>query len=301
MLDLTTENITENVQIANSSCSDRRVRYLFERLVVHLHDLVREPRLSTEEWMAAIEFLTKVGQTCTDTRQEFILLSDILGVSLLVDAIDHPKPKGSTEGTVLGPFHTHEAEDVTNGANISTDPQGKPLLVICKVRNLAGQPIENARIDVWETDSKGFYDDGNFWFKAIVPVPYPIPSDGPVGKILGTLNRHCYRPSHMHFMFDHPVYDPLITALYLKNDPYETSDAVFGVKSTLVVELKTVQDKGIAEQYGVDVGCALINYEFVLVTKQEAIDMRYRNAEAAMKAQGKQMQYINGLPVPDID
>ncbi|KAL6788885.1 aromatic compound dioxygenase [Trichoderma sp. SZMC 28012] len=320
MLDLTTENITENVQIVNSSCSNRRVKYLFERLVVHLHDLVRETRLSTEEWMAAIEFLTRVGQKCTDTRQEFILLSDVLGVSLLVDAIDHPKPKGSTEGTVLGPFHTHEAECVTNGANISTDPQGNPLLIICQVRNLAGQPIENARIDVWETDSKGFYDvqyadhdgpngrailtsdkDGNFWFKGIVPVPYPIPSDGPVGKLLGTLNRHCYRPSHMHFMFDHPTYDPLITALYLKNDPYETSDAVFGVKSTLVVELQTVQDKETAEQYGVDVGCALMKYEFVLVTKQEAIDMRYRNAEAAMKTQGKQMQYINGLPVPDID
>lgn len=258
MLDLTTENITENVQIVNSSCPERRVKYLFERLVVHLHDLVRETRLSTEEWMVAIEFLTKVGQKCTDTRQvsvsrigadtfrsipsitsntclckEFILLSDVLGVSLLVDAIDHPKPKGSTEGTVLGPFHTHEAEYVTNGANISTDPQGNPLLVICQVRNLAGQPIENARIDVWETDSKGFYDvqyadhdgpngravltsdkDGNFWFKGIVPVPYPIPSDGPVGKLLGALNRHCYRPSHMHFMFDHPTYDPLVTYVY---------------------------------------------------------------------------------------
>lgn len=258
MLDLTTENITENVQIVNSSCSNRRVKYLFERFVVHLHDLVRETRLSTEEWMAAIEFLTKVGQKCTDTRQvsvsrigadtfrsipsittntylckEFILLSDVLGVSLLVDAIDHPKPKGSTEGTVLGPFHTHEAECVTNGANISTDPQGNPLLVICQVRNLAGQPIENARIDVWETDSKGFYDvqyadhdgpngravltsdkDGNFWFKGIVPVPYPIPSDGPVGKLLRTLHRHCYRPSHMHFMFDHPTYDPLVTYVY---------------------------------------------------------------------------------------
>jgi protocatechuate 3,4-dioxygenase beta subunit len=91
-------------------------------------------------------------------RKEFILLSDVLGVSLLVDAIDHPKPKGLTEGTVLGPFHTHEAEYVTNGANILTDPQGNPLLVICKVRNLAGQPIENARIDMWETDYKGFYD-----------------------------------------------------------------------------------------------------------------------------------------------
>ncbi len=162
--------------------------------------------------------------------KEFILLSDVLGVSLLVDAIDHPKPQGSTEGTVLGPFHTHEAHDVHNGAAISSDPQGEPLLVVCTVRDSLGVPLEHVKIDVWETDSKGFYDvqyadqegpdgravlksdkNGDFWFKAIVPVPYPIPSDGPVGKLLGKLNRHCYRPSHMHFMFDHPTYDPLIT------------------------------------------------------------------------------------------
>lgn len=162
--------------------------------------------------------------------QEFILLSDVLGVSLLVDAIDHPKPKGSTEGTVLGPFHTHEAKDIENGVKIAGDPKGQPLLVTCTVRDLAGKPIENAKIDVWETDSSGFYDvqyadhdgpdgravltsdnQGRFWFNAIVPVPYPIPSDGPVGKLLGKLGRHCYRPSHMHFMFNHPVYDPLIT------------------------------------------------------------------------------------------
>lgn len=157
-------------------------------------------------------------------------MSDILGVSVLVNAIDHPKPKGSTEETVLGPFHTLEAKDVDNGAGIATDPQGEPLLVLCTIRDSAGRPLENVKIDVWETDSKGFYDvqyadhdgpdgravltsdkTGRFWFKAIVPVPYPIPSDGPVGKLLGRLNRHCYRPSHMHFMFNHPVYDPLIT------------------------------------------------------------------------------------------
>jgi protocatechuate 3,4-dioxygenase beta subunit len=162
--------------------------------------------------------------------QEFILLSDVLGLSLLVDSIDHPKPEGSTEGTVLGPFHTHEAEHVTEGSLISHDPDGEPLLVLCTLKDTDGNPIAGAEIDVWETDSKGFYDvqhadrngpdgravlksdeQGDFWFKAIVPVPYPIPHDGPVGKLLKVLGRHPYRPSHMHFMFKKDGYDPLIT------------------------------------------------------------------------------------------
>lgn len=147
-----------------------------------------------------------------------------------MDSIDHPKPDGATEGTVLGPFHTHDAKPAQNGGAISSDPDGQPLLVLCRICDTAGQPISNAKIDVWETDSKGFYDvqysgrhgpdgravltsnkDGHFWFKAIVPVPYPIPSDGPVWKLLSKLERHPYRPSHMHFMFDSPGYDPLIT------------------------------------------------------------------------------------------
>lgn len=149
---------------------------------------------------------------------------------MLVDAIDHPKPPGASEGTVLGPFHTHEAQSIEHGGGIASDPEGEPLLVLCTVRDSAGKALEDVKIDVWETDSKGFYDvqyanhdgpdgrailtsdkDGIFWFKAIVPVPYPIPSDGPVGKLLAKLGRHCYRPSHMHFMFSHPIYDPLIT------------------------------------------------------------------------------------------
>ncbi|PMD46962.1 aromatic compound dioxygenase [Hyaloscypha variabilis F] len=320
MMDLTIENITQNVHEINSRCSDRRFRYVLERVVVHLHDLVRETRLSTTEWMTALEFLTEVGQTCTEVRQEFILLSDVLGVSLLVDSIDHPKPKGATEGTVLGPFHTHEAKEASNGGAIASDPDGQPLLVLCKVTDSAGQPIANAKIDVWETDSKGFYDvqysvrdgpdgravltsdeNGRFWFKAIVPVPYPIPSDGPVGKLLSKLQRHPYRPSHMHFMFNSPGYDPLITALYLKDDPYESSDAVFGVKNTLVVNLKKVENSDLAQRYGVDVGCALMEYDFALVTEEAVMELRHKNASEAMVAQGKNMQFVDGLPIPDVD
>jgi protocatechuate 3,4-dioxygenase beta subunit len=206
------------------------MRFLFERLVSHVHDFARETRLSTTEWQTSIEFLTQVGQICTDVRQEFILLSDILGLSLLVDSIDHPKPPSSTEGTVLGPFHTHEAQHVSHGDLISHDPNGEACLVVCTVKDTMGNAIPGAKIDIWETDSDGFYDvqhadrtgadgrallesdeDGQFYFKAIVPVPYPIPSDGPVGKLLKKLHRHSYRPSHMHFMFEKPGYDHLIT------------------------------------------------------------------------------------------
>ena len=227
---LTIENITENVHAMNSRTPNPRLKYLLERLVTHLHDFARETRLSSHEWMTALLFLTAVGQISTEVRQEFILLSDILGLSLLVDSIDHPKPPNSTQGTVLGPFHTHEAEPASHGGLISQDPAGEPLLVLCTLKDVNGNAIPNASIDVWETDSKGFYDvqhadrtgpdgravltsddKGDFWFKAIVPVPYPIPHDGPVGKLLKQLNRHPYRPSHMHFMFKKDGYDPLIT------------------------------------------------------------------------------------------
>lgn len=230
MKDLTTENITDNVHTINSKCSDPRLKFVMGRLVHHLHDFARETRLSIAEWEAAIKFLVNVGQISTDVRHEFVLLSDILGLSLLVDDIDHPKLPGATEGTVLGPFHTLDANHVDPGHQISHDPDGEPLLAVCTIKDTQGRPISEVAVDVWETDSKGFYDvqyadrkepdgraivesdeNGVIFFKAIVPVPYPIPNDGPVGKLLDKLGRHCYRPSHMHFMFKKPGYDRLIT------------------------------------------------------------------------------------------
>lgn len=230
--DLTISNITENVHAINSKCTNIRTRLLLEKLVTHLHDFARETNLTTAEWETAIAFLTDVGKTCTPVRQEFVLLSDVLGLSLLVDSLDHPKPQGigATEGTVLGPFHTHEAKAVPHGEMISRDGDGEPMLVVGTVRDTRGVPIPGVKVDVWETDSKGFYDvqydgyenpdgravvrsdeGGGFFFRAIVPVPYPIPGDGPVGRLLATLGRHRYRPSHFHFMFDKPGYDRLIT------------------------------------------------------------------------------------------
>ncbi|KAI9704467.1 MAG: hypothetical protein M1820_005541 [Bogoriella megaspora] len=317
--DLTIDNITENVHAINSQCPDPRLKYILERLVTHVHDFARETRLSHDEWMTGILFLTGVGQICSDVRQEFILLSDILGLSLLVDSIDHPKPPLSTEGTVLGPFHTHDAHFEPNGTLISHDAQGEPCLVTCSVKDTAGQPVSGVKIDIWETDSQGFYDvqhadrkdpdgravmqsdeNGEFWFKAIVPVPYPIPHDGPVGKLLLLLKRHPYRPSHMHFMFEKEGYDHLITALYLRNDPYETSDAVFGVKNSLLIDLHTVNAER-AEKYGVPEGSKLITYDFVLVSEEESRKLREQKAMEAMAAQGRRMKLYKGLPVPDLD
>ncbi|PKK49305.1 hypothetical protein CI102_6080 [Trichoderma harzianum] len=242
LLDLTIDNITENVVRINSQSSNARLNYLMERLVTHVHDFARETRLSTHEWMATIEFLTKTGQMCTDVRQEFILLSDILGLSMLVDSIDHPKPPNCTEGSVLGPFHTGDAPHLPIGSSMSTDAAGEPMLALCTVSDSSGRPISGVKVDIWETDSSGHYDvqyanrespsercimtsdvDGGFWFKAIKPVSYPIPDDGPVGKLLQLLNRHCWRPSHMHFMFEKQGLDPLITYVLFVLPPPDTS------------------------------------------------------------------------------
>ncbi|KAH8432375.1 uncharacterized protein LDX57_010015 [Aspergillus melleus] len=320
MKDLTVENITENAIRMNSLCEDERMKYVLERLVTHLHDFARETRLSTDEWMKGLLFLTEVGKICTDVRQEFILLSDILGLSILVDSIDHPKPPTATEGTVLGPFHTHEATELPPGTSISSDPHGEPLLVVCTVKDTSGNPLPNIKVDVWETDSTGHYDvqyegrdgpdgrclvrsdeQGVFWFKAITPVPYPIPHDGPVGRLLGKLKRHPYRPSHMHFLFEgNEGVDGLVTALYLRNDPYENSDAVFGVKDSLVVDIGRAGPE-YAKRYNVPEDHALLTYDFVLVSEAETRELRERNSKIALDKLGRKVRMVGGLPVPDLD
>ncbi|KAJ4371139.1 hypothetical protein N0V83_004355 [Neocucurbitaria cava] len=321
---LTIDNITSNVHAINSTCTSPRLKFLLERLVTHLHDFTRETRLSTSEWTSAIQFLTAVGQICSPVRQEFILLSDILGLSLLVDSIDHPKPAASTEGTVLGPFHTHDAPTyAANGATISHDEDGEPMLVACTVRDTRGNPIPGVKVDVWETDSKGFYDvqhadragpdgravvasdeHGEFHFKAIVPVPYPIPNDGPVGQLLEKLGRHPYRPSHFHFMFEKAGFDPLITALYVRGSPYERSDAVFGVKESLIVDLGLWGCGGV-ERYGVGRETKLMKYDFVLVGRRRSGVEASEGGGGAGGHEGEGeaegIMVVDGMLVPDVD
>ncbi|KAH8698716.1 catechol dioxygenase [Talaromyces proteolyticus] len=315
LLDLNTENITENVHQINSNNPDRRLKFVVERLVHHLHEFAREARLSTDEWMAGIEFLTEIGKICDNERQEMVLLSDTLGLSLLVDSIDHPKPAGSTEGTVLGPFHTHNLPEKGNGDEIMlNDPNGMPMLVVCTVKDVNRRPIEGVKIEIWETDSTGNYDvqrsdhtipdgrcsmksdhDGVFWFKGVLPVSYPIPHDGPVGKMLKVLGRHPMRPAHIHFILDHPRYDRLVTALYLRGDPYETSDAVFGVKSSLLIDVDHT-DQVLSERYGVAIGTKVIKYDFTLVSEQESLELRAKNSRQELEKLGHRVEIVNGLP-----
>lgn len=319
MKDLTTDNITENVKIINNQCSNPRVRYIFDRLVQHLHDFARETRLSVEEWQTGIKFLTEAGQVSDDLRAEVILLSDTLGLSLLIDDINHPRGTNATEGTVLGPFHTHDAPVTDSGYVLHEDPGAERLFVLASVKSTSGEALSDVVCDVWEGDSHGFYDvqnpnrehpdgravlrtdkDGVFFFVGVVPVPYPVPADGPVGRMLSLLNRHPNRPGHVHFMLQREGYDTLITALYPRGDPYESTDAVFGVKESLIVDLGTV-DETIAKQYGVPVGTKLLKQDFVLVPEKEARELRDKRAKAALEKLGISMEVVDGLPVPDVD
>ncbi|KAG9379814.1 Chlorocatechol 1,2-dioxygenase [Pyrenophora tritici-repentis] len=303
--DLTIENITENVHRINSQCADPRLKYVMERLVSHLHDFARETRLSFDEWMAGIH---------PPLRHR------------------RPLPSSSTQSTTPNPPPAPKAQSSVPSTHTTPPPQpqvqtypptqtASPLLVLCTVKTTSGQPVPGVKVDVWETDSHGKYDvqyetrgdkadgravissndDGVFWFKGIVPVPYPIPNDGPVGKLLERLGRHCWRPSHMHFMFEKSGFDNLVTALYVRGSDYETSDAVFGVKESLIVALETVSQEQ-ARKYDVAEGTKLLKYDFVLVTDEETKKLRHDEAVKAMRSLGREgMIIVNGLPVPDVD
>lgn len=297
-IDLTSETITESVHLQNSNCQDDRLKFVFGKLIDHLHDFVRETSLTTEEWMSALQFLTETGQKCTSTRQEFILLSDTLGVSALVDAINNSKPPNATEDSVLGPFLTADAKLLDHGESISSEGKGHYMYVEGKVTSTQGVPIPGAIIDTWETDGFGQYDiqyenreepdcrgrlvsqeDGSYAFKAVVPVPYTIPHDGPVGKMIEKLNRHTYRPSHLHIRIEAPGYETLTTALYFEGDPFVTSDVVFGVKSSLIVKTTVVGDSDIAKARGFADPAkphVYLKQDFVLATPEECEVVRQR-------------------------
>jgi hydroxyquinol 1,2-dioxygenase len=250
-------SITDAVVDSIAGAPNPRVRAVSTALVRHLHNFVREIEPTEAEWVFAIDFLTRAGQMCSATRQEFILLSDALGVSMLVDAINHRFSDGATESTVLGPFHVEQAPDVQAGAVISQPEDGPPLLIEGSVKDTAGNPIEAAVVDIWHADDAGFYDvqkdaaalssrarirtdaHGNFHVIGAVPAPYPIPNDGPVGQMLAAQKRHPYRPAHVHFMIAAPGMQTLVTHLFLHGSDYLDSDVVFGVKDSLIESLQT--------------------------------------------------------------
>ena len=251
------ENLTEAVLAKLEGARDPRFKEIMTSLIRHLHGFIRETELTEKEWLTAIQFLTATGKKCDDKRQEYILLSDTLGVSMLVDAINHRKPGGATETTVLGPFYVSGAKDMPMWADIAGSAPGEPAYVSGRVLDVNGKPIAGAVLDVWQTDGEGFYDvqrpggneqyargrfatgaDGRYGFRTVKPVSYPVPTDGPVGKMLLGMGRHPYRPAHVHVIATAPGYDRVATHLFVEGDEYLDSDAVFGVKHSLVVDFK---------------------------------------------------------------
>ncbi len=253
MRDADEHAITEAVIARLGSTPDARLRRIMTSLVRHLHDFVRDVALTEAEWATAIDFLTRTGQACNDTRQEFILLSDTLGVSILVDAIAHRAGTGVTESTVLGPFYVEGAPERANGADISAGLDGVPLLVEASVAGRDNHPLAGAVVDVWHSDDEGFYDvqrpdrpgpalrarfhadaAGRVRFWTIQPRSYPVPVDGPAGEMLRATGRHAFRPAHVHFRLAAPGHATLVTHIFVAGDAYLDSDAVFAVKQSLI-------------------------------------------------------------------
>jgi hydroxyquinol 1,2-dioxygenase len=230
-----------------------RLREIMSSLITHLHEFAREVHLTEEEWHEGIKFLTDTGHFTDDKRQEFILLSDTLGLSMLVVAQNNRRPRGCTEATVFGPFHVADATQYPLGADISNGAKGEPCYVHVTIKDLNGEAVPNAHVEVWQADAAGFYDvqyegndaprargvlnadaNGNLYFKSVLAEAYPIPTDGPVGRMLIATGRHPWRPAHLHFMIDAPGYDRLVTHVFRDNDKYLDSDAVFAVRSSLI-------------------------------------------------------------------
>ncbi|MFD8305527.1 intradiol ring-cleavage dioxygenase [Streptomyces sp. NPDC059690] len=268
--DATSTTVTDEAVNSLAGAADPRLRELLTGLIRHLHAFARETRLTQAEWERAISFLTATGQTCTDTRQEFILLSDVLGLSMLVETINGDRAPGATESTVLGPFHMTESPARQLGANIDLVGGGEPCAVSGRVLSGDGTPLPGAAIDVWQADGNGFYDvqrpdlqppgngrglftadaDGRFRFRTCVPSPYPIPTDGPVGDLLRATGRHPYRPAHIHFIASADGHAPVTTHIFVAGSDYLDSDAVFAVKPSLVQDFELTDDPALAREFG---------------------------------------------------
>ena len=272
MSHLDPDKLTEAVLARHADAPDPRLKTILTSLVKHLHAFAREVELTEAEWFAGIEFLTRCGEITDAKRQEFILLSDVLGLSMLTVAINNDKPRGCTEATVFGPFHVEGSPRYELGADIANGARGIPCEVRGSVRGVGGEPIAGATLDVWQSDQDGLYDvqyagidhaqargvltadtDGRYRFRSILAMPYAIPHDGPVGDLLTAAGRHPWRPAHLHFMIEAAGYETLITHVFRSDDPYLDSDAVFGVRESLIADWKPQAD-----------GSYLVEYDFVL-------------------------------------
>ena len=280
-----TEATSADVVISrNARATNPRLAEVMAVITRHLHAAVKEIEPSEAEWLAAIRFLTATGHMSNDWRQEFILLSDVTGVSMLVDAINNRKPSGASESTVLGPFHVADVPEMAMGSGICLDQKGELMLVRGTIRSTDGKPLAQARIDVWQANDEGFYDvqqkgiqpdfnlrgvfrtgaDGQYWFRGVKPKFYPIPADGPVGQLLAALGRHPYRPAHLHYILEAAGHARLVTHIFDPDDPYIASDAVFGVKQSLLARFDRITDPKAIAEAGLTTPFYLVEHDFIL-------------------------------------
>jgi hydroxyquinol 1,2-dioxygenase len=284
-LSLRDTTITQEA-IDRMSPTDARFGRVMASLIRHLHDFIRDTQLTQDEWMAAIQFLTRAGQICTDKRQEFILLSDTLGVSILVDAINNRFPEGATEQTVLGPYYWKGAPELPMGSDLSQGVIGEPCFYSGRILTVDGKPIAGAVLDIWSGDGEGNYDmqlgsqemrargrlttaaDGAYRFRSIKPFYYPVPTDGPVGAMLEAMGRHPNRPGHIHFVISAPGHKAVTTHLFPSDTPYLESDAVFGVKESLIVDFQRREPGVAVAGQTADVPFWTCEYDFHLAPRQ---------------------------------
>jgi hydroxyquinol 1,2-dioxygenase len=277
------KSITQAVIGRLSECDDPRFKRIMTSLITHLHDFVRDVELTEPEWFAAIQFLTDVGKTCTAQRQEYILLSDTLGVSVLVITLNHPADEGSAESTVMGPFYWEGAADLPRGSNLAEGVKGEPTFYSGRVLSADGRPLENAALDIWSGDGEGNYDmqmpgavgmrargkirtdaEGRYWVRSIRPTFYPVPTDGPVGHMLRKMGRHPYRPGPIHMIVSAPGHLPVTTHLFVAGSQYLDSDAVFGMKESLVAQFEGHPPGTGPNGEPVDSPFYTVNYDFRL-------------------------------------
>lgn len=288
---LSDEALTKTVIESFAATENPRTREILQNLARHVHAFASEVELTEPEWSAAIDFLTRTGHITDDRRQEFILLSDVLGLSMLTIGINHRMPSGATESTVFGPFFLANSPKFENGDDLANGAPGHPCYLEGQVRSVSGEPIAGARLDIWQADDDGFYDvqiegldqprgrghlhsddDGRWWFWSVRPVAYPIPYDGPVGDLLKASGRSPMRPAHVHFRVDAPGYETLTTHVFDEEDEYLDSDAVFGVKSSLITTFERHEPGTAPDGREVSEPFFTMSYDFVLAPEaaQEA-------------------------------
>jgi hydroxyquinol 1,2-dioxygenase len=285
---LSDEALTAAVIESFEGAASERFREIAESLVRHLHGFVTDVGLTEDEWFAGIDFLTRTGHITSDRRQEFILLSDVLGVSMLVIGLNNRKPAGATEATVFGPFFVAGSPRYDNGADIANGASGVPCFVRGRVLGTKGEPVGGARIEIWQADDEGLYDvqrpgldeaqgrghlfsaaDGGFAFWTVRPEAYPIPSDGPVGDLLAAAGRGPMRPAHIHFRVEAPGYETLTTHVFVAGDDYLDRDAVFGVKRSLIAPFARQEPGTAPDGRSVDTPFYTLSYDLVLAPERD--------------------------------